>query len=256
VLGRLRPGEELPVLVAGRERPVQGLDLEGFRIPVRRVGVVRAFPGMQGEGPVLVTSRDALVNALEQAGGTLSRFDRVEELWARGSAEQVLSEMRRAGIPIQRQLTAEEVRSTPSFLSLSWTYDLLQALGVLSGILALVGIVLYLQTRQRSREVAYAIARRMGMTSRSHRRSIALELGGMLLVAFLIAAVLAVAAALLVNPRLDPLSGVPPPPVLRLPLTIVLISLGALLAAAWLGAWRAGRRADHARVAEVMRLGG
>jgi putative ABC transport system permease protein len=256
VLGRLRPGEELPVLVAGRERPVQGLDLEGFRIPVRRVGAVRAFPGMQGEGPVLVTSRDALVNALEQAGGTLSRFDRVEELWARGSAEQVLSEMRRAGIPIQRQLTAEEVRSTPSFLSLSWTYDLLQALGVLSGILALVGIVLYLQTRQRSREVAYAIARRMGMTSRSHRRSIALELGGMLLVAFLIAAVLAVAAALLVNPRLDPLSGVPPPPVLRLPLTIVLISLGALLAAAWLGAWRAGRRADHARVAEVMRLGG
>jgi putative ABC transport system permease protein len=262
ILRRLRPGEipivvaGLPIVVAGRQLPVEGLDLEGLRISVRRMGTVRAFPGMQGEGPVLVTSRDDLVEALELAGGTLSRFDRVEELWARGDAGQVLRELRRAGVPIQRQVTAEEVRSTPSFLSLSWTYDLLQALGVLSGILALVGMVLYLQTRQRSREVAYAIARRMGLTRRSHRRSIALELGGMMVVAFLIAAVLAMAAAVLVNPRLDPLSGVPPAPVLRLPFAVVGISLGALLAAAWLGAWRAQRRADRARVAEVMRLGG
>jgi putative ABC transport system permease protein len=164
--------------------------------------------------------------------------------------------MRRAGVPIQGQITAEEVRSAPAFVSLSWTYDLLQALGVLSGILALVGMVLYLQTRQRSREVAYAIARRMGLTRRSHRRSIALELGGMLVLAFVIAAVLSVAAAILVNPRLDPLGTVPPAPVLRLPLVLVFISLGALLAAAWIGAWRAGQRADRARVAEVMRLGG
>lgn len=74
--------------------------------------------------------------------------------------------------------------------------------------------------------------------------------------AFLIATVLSVAAAVLVNPRLDPLAGVPPAPVLRLPLGLVSLSLGALLAAAWLGAWRAQRRADRARVAEVMRLGG
>jgi putative ABC transport system permease protein len=211
---------------------------------------------MQGEGPVLITSRDALLRALEQAGGTLSRFDRVEELWARGDAGRVLTEMRRAGVPVQRQVTAEEVRATPAFLSLSWTYDLLQSLGVLSGVLALVGIVLYLQTRQRSREVAYAIARRMGLSRRSHRLSIALELGVMMVVAFLIAAVLAVAAAVLVNPRLDPLSGVPPAPVLRLPVGLVLLSLGALFSAAWLGAWRAQRGADRARVAEVMRLGG
>lgn len=256
VLGKLRPGEDLPIVVAGQQRPVEGLDLEGFRIPVRRVGTVAAFPGMQGEGPVLVTSRDALVKSLELAGGTLSRFDRVEELWARGDPGPVLREMRRAGVPIQRQVTAEEVRSTPAFLSLSWTYDLLQALGVLSGILALVGMVLYLQTRQRSREVAYAITRRMGLTQRSHRRSIVLELGGMMVVAFVIAAVLAMAAAMLVNPRLDPLSTVPPDPVLRLPFALVAISLGALLTAAWIGAWRAGRRADRARVAEVMRLGG
>jgi putative ABC transport system permease protein len=255
VLQSLRPGDGLPVVVAGRQRPVERIELEGFRMRVRRVGTVRAFPGMQGEGPVLVTSRVALIDALAQAGGTLSRFDRVEELWGRGDPGHVLREMRRAGIPMQRQVTAEEVRSTPAFLSLSWTYDLLQALGVLSGILALVGIVLYLQTRQRSREVAYAIARRMGMTRRSHRRSIALELGGMMVVAFLIAAVLAVAAAVLVNPRLDPLSGVPPAPVLRIPLLLVLAALGALLAAAWIGAWRAGRRADRANVAEVMRLG-
>ena len=256
VIRPLRPGEELPVVVAGRPRAVEGLDLEGFRIPVRRVGAVDAFPGMQGAGPVLVTSREALVNSLELAGGTLSRFDRVEELWARGEPGRVLREMRRAGVPIQGQITAEEVRSAPAFVSLSWTYDLLQALGVLSGILALVGIVLYLQTRQRSREVAYAIARRMGLTRRSHRRSIALELGGMLVLAFVIAAVLSVAAAILVNPRLDPLGTVPPAPVLRLPLVLVFISLGALLGAAWIGAWRAGQRADRARVAEVMRLGG
>jgi putative ABC transport system permease protein len=256
VLGLLGPADELPVVVAGRQQPVQEIDLEGFRIPVQRKGAVRTFPGMQGEGPVLVTSRDALLRSLEQAGGTLSRFDRAEELWARGDPSRVLTEMRRAGVPIQRQLTAEEVRSTPAFLSLSWTYGLLQALGVLSGVLALVGIVLYLQTRQRSREVAYAIARRMGLSRGSHRLSILLELGAMMAVAFLIAAVLAVAAAVLVNPRVDPLSGVPPAPVLRLPMSVVWLSLAALFSAAWIGAWRAQRRADAAHVAEVMRLGG
>ena len=52
----------------GQPLVVQELDLEGFRIPVRERGTVRAFPGMQGEGPVLITSRDALLRALEQAG--------------------------------------------------------------------------------------------------------------------------------------------------------------------------------------------
>ena len=43
---------------------------------------------------------------------------------------------------------------------------------------------MYLEARQRSREVSYALARRMGLARRAHRRSIALELGAILLVSF------------------------------------------------------------------------
>ena len=84
--------------------------------------------------------------------------------------------------------TAARVRTTPAFLSLSWTFGLLQAFGVLAGIITILGVVLYLQARQQSREVSYALARRMGLRRSAHLRSILLELLAMLGAAFILGA--------------------------------------------------------------------
>src|SRR5207249_5973680 len=115
---------------------------------------------------------------------------------------------------------AVTIESTPAFLALRWTFGFLEALGVLAGAVALIGLLLYLAARQGSREVSYALASRMGLSRRAHRLSVAIELGGMLLAAFVVGAVLAAVAALIVYQRTDLLPQVPPGPLFRLPVAL------------------------------------
>ena len=46
---------------------------------------------------------------------------------------------------------ARDVLDVTSFLATSWTFGFLQALGVLTGLICAGGLLLYLETRQRSR---------------------------------------------------------------------------------------------------------
>jgi hypothetical protein len=78
----------------------------------------------------------------------------------------------------------------------------------------------------------------------------------MLLASFVIGAGLAVGAAFLLYRKADPMPQIPPDPLLRLPIGLFLITLGALMLAAVLSAWRVQRSAERANVAEVMRLAG
>jgi putative ABC transport system permease protein len=125
-----------------------------------------------------------------------------------------------------------------------------------AGFVALIGLTLYLQAQQQSREVAYALSARMGLSARSHRSSVALELGGMLLASFVLGSALAAMATRLVYRRLDVFPAQPPAPVYRIPLTTLGLVAVALALAALGGAWAVQRRASRANVAEVLRLAG
>ena len=127
---------------------------------------------------------------------------------------------------------------------------------MLAGMVALVALVLYLQARQRSREVAYALSRRMGMKKRSNFLSVVFEIAGMLGASFVIGGGLAVAAAWLLYRKADPMPGIPPDPLLQLPVALFLFTGLALLLAAVVSAWWVQRTAERANVAEVMRLAG
>jgi putative ABC transport system permease protein len=119
---------------------------------------------------------------------------------------------------------------------------------------ALIGLVLYLQSRQQSREIAYALARRMGMSRGTHRRSVAVELTGMLLGAFVVGTVLAAAATRLIYRKLDLIPSLPPAPMYRIPVVALgEIALAAVVTAV-VGAFAVQRRAQRANVAEVLRL--
>jgi hypothetical protein len=133
---------------------------------------------------------------------------------------------------------------------------MLEALGVLAGLVTVAGLLLYVQARQRGQVVAYALGRRMGLAGWTHRLSTALELAGMLLFALVIGALLAWLAAALVNRQLDLAPQFPPEPVLRLPLPLFGQVLLAVLVVAFAGAALVQWRADRANVAEVMRLAG
>jgi putative ABC transport system permease protein len=194
------------------------------------------------------------VSRLDAVAGRMDSGWRTE-IWARDDPEMALAALRRVGLTPETVTTAADVMRTPAFLAVSWTFRLLSALGALAGAVALVGLVLYGQARQRDRVVAYALTRRMGLSRGAHRRSVLWELVGLLLFALILGAGLAVVASLAVYRRLDPLPDLPPTPRL-LPGVLLGATLLGVLLAALTGAFLVQRAADRANVAEVMRLAG
>jgi len=211
---------------------------------------------MPADQPLYITAIKPLETALTQAGSSLGAFNGSFQLWAKGSPDRLLPAMQKDGYPVELAITADAVRQTPGFLSLSWVFSFLEALGVLAGLVALVALVLYLQARQRSREVAYALERRMGLRKRSNFLSVVLELFGMLGASFVIGGGLAVVAAFLLYRKADPMPGIPPDPLLQLPVALFVLTGVILALAAVVSAWWVQRAAERANVAEVMRLAG
>jgi putative ABC transport system permease protein len=211
---------------------------------------------MPADQPMFVSAVGPLNKAMAQAGSSLGAFNGSILLWAKGQASSLLPALQKDGYPVELAITADAVRETPSFLALSWIFGFLEALGVLAGMVALVALVLYLQARQRSREVAYALSRRMGMKKRSNFLSVVFEIAGMLGASFVIGGGLAVAAAFLLYKKADPMPNIPPDPLLQLPAGLFLVTAGVLALAAIVSAWWVQRAAEKANVAEVMRLAG
>jgi ABC-type antimicrobial peptide transport system permease subunit len=118
----------------------------------------------------------------------------------------------------------------------------------------LVGLLLYLQTRQRSQTIASALGRRMGLSAGAESLSLCLEVAGILLFAGVLGATVAIAAAQPVVKQIDPLPDRPPSPVFVVPSTSILIAAGALallaVVTALITSWLA-RRAD---VSEALRV--
>jgi putative ABC transport system permease protein len=246
----------LPALLAGPAAPdSNAVEVGPASLPLTIVGHTTAFPGMsRADRRLLVVSTASLATAVGRARtGPLGAQD---EVWTREDPAAVLAVLREAGTVPGTVRTAGTVMRTPAFLAVSWTFSMLQALGILAGLVALIGLVLYVQARQRGRLVAYALARRMGLTRGAHLGSVALELAAMLLFSFALGTVLAVVTSSLVYRRLDPMPDIPPALQLRLPGAVLGLTLAGVGLAALAGALLVQRGADRANVAEVMRLAG
>jgi predicted lysophospholipase L1 biosynthesis ABC-type transport system permease subunit len=175
------------------------------------------------------------------------------EVWVKGETRRAVGALQASTLRPFPIITAEEVRDNPAVRSVTQTFSYLRALGLAAGLLALAGAVLYLQARHRNRVISYALARRMGLTSRNHRIALGLELGTLLTVSFVVGALLAVAAARLVVVELDAPAPLPGGPLFRTPWALIAGGFVALLCATALGALIADQRARRANVAEVVR---
>ena len=257
LLGRLDqapPGRLAAVLAGPAVADARAVDVGPVRLAVTVVDTARAFPGMTSSDRSLLVVSSAGFDAA--AGRKRDQASWRTELWARGDPGAALAALRRAGQAPAAVTTAAGQMRTAAFVAQAWTFRLLSALGVLAGIVALVGLVLYAQARQRGRVIAYALTRRMGLSRAAHRRSVLWELAGLLGFAFLLGAGLAVVAAAAVLPRLDPMPELPPSLGIELPGPVLAGTLGCVLLAALVGAVLVQRAADRAKVAEVMRLAG
>jgi putative ABC transport system permease protein len=247
----------LPVIVVGHPSMVPTTVQIGNRfMALVVVAQMPAFPGSARDQPTLVVDEEAFSRATKVSQVPPSDTARAVELWARGNSGSVLGWLRARKLPILSGVSAPEVIGSPGFIALAWTFDFLQALGALTAAVSLIGMVLYLQARQRTREVAWALSRRMGLRRASGRSSLLLELTCLLGAAFVAGAAMAQLAARLVLPRLDPIPSIAPTLLPRLPVPLLAATAGGLLLAAVLGALGAARVAERTDVAKVMRLVG
>jgi putative ABC transport system permease protein len=212
------------------------------------VGQVRYFPGRRVPVPMVVVDRSRL--------GPVDRFaGTTNELWSRAAPEAAQAAVRAQQARIYTLTSRDSVFQAANFLGVSWTFGYLTALAALVGLVAVGGLLLYLETRQRSRMASYALGRRMGLTRGTHLRSLLAELGVLLGLAWVIGAALAWVAVLMVYGRLDIDPGRLPGPLLTVPTAAFAGSAVAVGVVVVLAALYAQRSADRADVAEVLRLG-
>jgi putative ABC transport system permease protein len=216
---------------------------------IATVATAHLFPGRRLPDPMIVVSTPRLGTIDPHAGST-------NELWSRGSIADAETALKAQHARIFDTVEQGTVFEAANFLGISWTFGYLSALAALVGLVAIGGLLLYLETRQRSRVAAYALGRRMGLTRATHLRSLLAELGVLLATAFVVGAGLAWAAVLLVYSRLDVDKIRPPAPLLTVPSTALVGGGVAVLVVACLAALYAQRAADRGNVSEVLRLGG
>jgi hypothetical protein len=249
--------QRLPVIAAGTS--IAGdttLEIGGDEVPVTIVASASAFPGMPPHTPLVVADARRLQRKVGVERKGIDAALPSPELWIKGDGEEILRVLHRNGLGYGLVRTPDEVKQLTELKAISWTYGLMQAFGLMAGVLALVAMLSYLVARQRERMASYGLARRMGLGRTTHRVAVVLELGGMLLTSALLGAGLAVVAARLIVRQVDPLPELAPAPLLDLPAPVLVSLVPAVLVASVFGAWQVQRSADHADMAEVMRLGG
>ena len=211
-------------------------------------GEAKLFPGRRVDGPMIIVDRTKL--------GTVDRYAGTSnELWSNGDPAAARDAVEDQGGRVYTVNTRDGVFQAANFLGVSWTFGYLTALAALVGLVAVGGLLLYLETRQRTRIASYALGRRMGLTRGTNLRSLVAELGVLLGLAWVVGAGLAWAAVLMVYGRLDIDAERLPGPLLTVPVAAFAGSAVAVAVVVGLASLYAQRSADRADVAEVLRLG-
>src|SRR5207302_8433297 len=188
-----------PVVAVGTGVPASGavvlVDGSGGHFAFRVAGRAVAFPGMSAGQPMIVSERSVMAARMPSAQ---------PQLWSRGDPADVVPLVRTSHLPVTNIATVRGVKGTLGFAAVGWAFGFLRSLGIVTGLVSVAVAMLYLAARQRSREVSYALARRMGLRRGAHRLSVAIELGGMVAAGFVIGSAVGWVAVRIVLRWLDP----------------------------------------------------
>jgi hypothetical protein len=230
------------------------ISLQGVQINVQSVAAADAFPGIYGDTPWMVVGGDQIQSAVENAGGTnpLS-LGGVPDLIVKGDPQKATLALEALGFTTNDILTTNRILQQPTYIAAQSTLKVLRALGIAAGLLSVLAILLYLQVRQRERSLANALSARMGMKESQHLIAVAVELGAILTLASVIALGGGFFVTSLTHAWLDPVPGVPPPPLLTLPLVLIPILIVAASLIAFAGGSLAQWSSHRADLAEEMR---
>jgi len=149
-------------------------------------------------------------------------------LWARGPSRPVEQAIERTFPGADFLSSADDVLRSPDVRETIRAYTFLRAIAAAAAVLALVALLLYLQTRQRAQVVGFALGRRMGLRPVDELLALAIEVAAMLLFAVIVGAIVAVAASRPLVHHVDPLPQLPTTPSLIVPWLAVGVTTAAL----------------------------
>ncbi|MGY5883791.1 hypothetical protein [Modestobacter lacusdianchii] len=238
----------VPVVTQGVPLGDPELRLGSTRLAAEVVAQARVLPGRRTVDPMVLVAADR-VPAIDRNAGS----NRQSEVWTNGPLAPAVEALVDAGGLPGRQITPAVVLNTANFLGITWTFGYLSALAVFVGVIAVGGLLLYLEARSRTRVAGYVMARRLGLTRAAHLRSLLVELIGVAVAGVLLGGVLAAGAVALVYRRLDVDRVRPPTPLLDVPWPALALSAVVVLVVAGLAALYAQRAADRADPATVLR---
>ena len=192
---------------------------------------------------------------VEEAGRTPGVFRYL--LWVNGAtASEVAEALRAESIGFAFTTPASRTLDLLKFQSVVWTFDFLELYAALAGVIAIGAILLYSDTRQRARNLAYALARRMGLARRDHIRASYMETAIPLLAGTALGAITALITARTVYLALDPVPETPPASRWVPAIDLIVITVVAALVLSWATAQTSQRAADSADTSELLRHGG
>jgi putative ABC transport system permease protein len=177
---------------------VNGASVLGARTPMRLTGEAKALPLVGSNGGL-----SDLTAALREYGDQASEVSITELLVADGTPASVLDEVRDLGVSLtDRRSEGEELELLRSdAFSLGWRVFLL--VGVLTLLLAFLGVLALAIVQLRWRSYEVAALRVVGVRRRDLRRAIVTEYVALLGMAVVGGGLAAVASLLLVLPSLD-----------------------------------------------------
>ncbi|MFF5986562.1 ABC transporter permease [Prauserella flavalba] len=205
---------------------------------------VAQLPGKQAGYPLVLVDR-ALLDDLAPTAQP--------QLWARGDPDEIVAAAAAAGLPVSAVARAEDVQASGVYAGITYTFAFLAAVSLLTGVVIVVGLLLYLDARSRARRSASVLLRRMGIGAGAHWRALVLEVGGLLLAGFATGALLAAAviASTAADYDLNPASA--PGTLVALPWPVFAVLAVATALTAVVASAAAQRAASAARPSEVLR---
>lgn len=230
------------------------LAIRGERVTVNVIGELETFPGTRRNRPLLIVDRDRFVNVFADDQGRLSGSRYL--MWTLDHTEEEIElEMKTAAVGFAFTTAASTTLDQLRFASLIWTFDFLEIYSYLAGLIAIGAVLLYVDTRQRARNLSYALARRMGLTRREHLGAGLIEIGSLTLLGVFTGVIAGRIPARQLYGILDAVAETPPPPRWVGAIDLVVISVAVAVLVSVVATILAQRTADGADTSELLRHG-
>ena len=171
--GRLTAGGTPTVIASRRIPPGPGtLTVGGEPVPVQVVDT-RPLPGAQAAYPLVIIHQDALRAAVSER--VFDNF--APQLWVAGDPQRTAADVLAAGLRPDRVTSIDDQRAGALYEPVTYTFQYLIALSVFTGLIGVVGLLLYLESRTAAHRRAYVMLRKLGLRPGAHRRALLLEVG-------------------------------------------------------------------------------